>query len=442
MTADEPLTPRAAPWTQVRFQVLAAFAMLAGLTYFDRICISQAARPMGRDLGLDEFAKGLVFSAFTLAYALFEVPTGWLGDAIGPRKVLVRVVLWWSAFTALTGRVIGLRSLLFVRFAFGAGEAGAFPNIARALTRWFPSSQRGRVQAVIWTASRLGGAVAPPITAFLIASIGWRHAFLVFGCAGVLWAVPFWLWYRDDPAEHPRVSPEEREYLQSSQAGELSGVPTSLPTPWARIAANRSVWGLSLAAFWSAFGWYFFITWLPTYLEEGRSLPATTASWLAGLPLLFGIFGCTIGGWLSDALALRVGTRWARRAVGCVAMMAAGLCFQLAVVSYASAQTIVFLALASFCNDLPMSSLWAANMDVGERFAGSVSGVVSAASAAGALISPLLFGALLNSGHGWTPALIVAGLGFPLSGLCWLLVDPTRTVVPTKSAGPEIDQMR
>ena len=163
-----------------RYKALAFFAALAAITYLDRICMAQAADPISRALGLDKRQMGWVFSAFTLAYTLFEVPTGWLGDRIGPRKVLVRVVLWWSVFTALTGWAGSLAALLLIRFAFGMGEAGAFPNIARGLTRWFPHEQRGRAQGVIWTTARLGGAVAPPLTAIVMAFIGWRATFVVY----------------------------------------------------------------------------------------------------------------------------------------------------------------------------------------------------------------------------------------------------------------------
>ncbi|MEO6811673.1 MAG: MFS transporter [Isosphaeraceae bacterium] len=426
------------PGGYVRFLVLGAFALLAALTYLDRICMAQAAGPIRAELGLNEWQMGLVFSAFTLAYALCEIPTGRLVDRIGPRKVLTRIILWWSAFTSLTGLTRGLGSLLAVRFAFGMGEAGAFPGIACALTRWFPPSQRGRIQGVIWSMARVGGALAPPLTAALIAAIGWRHTFLVFGAVGLVWVIPFWFWYRDDPETNPRVSPEERAWIRSwtvaePDPGEESGA------PWRRILTNRSVQGLAGATFWSAFGWYFFISWLPTYLETERGLSLHRAAWLAGLPLLFGIAGCALGGWLGDRLSARLGsTRWSRRLIGSVGMTSACVCFLLGVRAADPVHAVLLMALASFFNDLPASSLWAANMDIGERHAGSVSGVVGTSSAVGAVISPLLFGFLLNRGWGWTPALVMAGLAFLCSGLSWLLVDSTRTV-SGKPPGFEVD---
>jgi sugar phosphate permease len=419
-----------------RFQVLGAFSVLAALTYLDRICMAQAAGPIREELGLNARQMSLIFGAFTLGYSIFEVPTGRLGDAIGPRRVLVRVVLWWSLFTALTGWVSGLVPLLLVRFAFGAGEAGAFPNIARALTGWFPPAQRGRVQGTIWTTARLGGAVAPPLTAALISAIGWRQAFFAFGALGLVWVLPFWLWYRDDPDEHPSVTPGERDWIRSWSPPGARGAAGHAPAPWRRILTNPSVLGLAGATFWSAFGWYFFVTWLPTYLESGRGLTMSSASWLAALPLSFGVFGCWIGGWVSDRLIdFFGGLRWARRVVGFTGMMMASVWFLLGVRAANPVGAVVCMALASFFNDLSLSSLWAANMDIGERHAGSVSGLVNTASGAGALLSPFLFGSLLDAGWGWTPSLVCAGAGFMLSGLCWLLVDPTRTVSGGEEGG-------
>ena len=419
-----------APTGVARYQVLGAFSLLAAITYLDRVCMAQAAGSIREELGLDAGQMSLVFSAFTLGYTLFEVPTGRLGDAIGPRRVLVRVVLWWSLFTALTGWAGGLPALLLIRFAFGAGEAGAFPNIARALTRWFPPEQRGRVQGTIWTTARLGGALAPPLTALIVSALGWRQTFLIFGAVGLAWAAPFWFWYRDDPDEHPSVGPGERDWIRSWSRAAGARAPAHQPAaPWRRILTNPTVLGLAGATFWSAFGWYFFITWLPTYLETERGLSLNSASWLSSLPLLCGVFGCGLGGWISDRLIGPLGgPRRARRVVGCGGMLFAGLCFLLGIRADSPVGAVALMSLASFFNDLPLSSLWAANMDIGERYTGSVSGVVNTASGAGAFLSPILFGLLLDSGYGWTPSLVVAGFGFLLSGLCWLLVDPTRTV--------------
>jgi MFS family permease len=446
----------------VRYHVLVVFAALAALTYLDRICIAQAAGPIRDELGLDSRRMGYVFSAFTLAYMLFEVPTGWLGDRIGPRKVLVRVVLWWSAFTALTGWAWSLPSLLLARFAFGAGEAGAFPNIARALTRWFPPWQRARAQGVLWTTARLGGAVAHPLSVAVMALVGWRAMFAIFALLGLAWAAAFWKWYRDEPAEHPAVTPGEHRWIASwqrnarvqiadsrvqiadsrvqiadSRLQDVPKVPADDPTDdrrdspasWGRILSNRSVWGLAAATCCGSFGWFFFATWLPTYLKEARHLDQDRAAWFASLPFVFGVVGCALGGWLSDRLALACGsTRWARQGVGFGASVLAGGCILLSLRLDDPTPAVLVLALTGFFNDLTLSSLWASAMDIGERDAGRVSGVVNTASGLGGFLSPIFYGELLKRDFGWTPALTVAGLAFFAGGLSWLLADPTRSV--------------
>jgi MFS transporter, ACS family, glucarate transporter len=411
-----------------RYKALAFFAALAAITYLDRICMAQAADPISRALGLDKRQMGWVFSAFTLSYTLFEVPTGWLGDRIGPRKVLVRVVLWWSVFTALTGWAGSLAALLLIRFAFGMGEAGAFPNIARGLTRWFPHEQRGRAQGVVWTTARLGGAVAPPLTAIVMAYIGWRATFVVYAALGVVWAWWFWHWYRDEPADHPSVSDEERLWMATWQA-KVDEVGGKAGATWRSVLTNRSIWGLAGATFCVSFAWFFNATWLPTYLSEERKINLSQASWYASLPFVFGIAGCAFGGWISDALVEALGgVRWARRAVGFAGSTLAGICFLLSLRVTDPLQAVLVMGLAAFFNDMTLGSLWAACMDIGERDSGRVAGVVNTASGLGGFLSPMVFGELLERGYGWSPALNLAGAFFLLGGLCWLAVDPTRTV--------------
>jgi MFS family permease len=171
---DEALatTDRSSKRTNVRFVVLGVLCLLSGVLYLDRICISQALPYITKELELSPAGGSLVLMAFTLAYGLFEVPTGRWGDVIGGRRVLTRISLWWSAFTALTGACQGLWSMVTVRFLFGAGEAGAFPNVARVLLRWFPVSERGRAQGIFVAASQIGGALSPILTALLMAAFG------------------------------------------------------------------------------------------------------------------------------------------------------------------------------------------------------------------------------------------------------------------------------
>src|SRR5437762_9652953 len=213
------------PGSRVRARVLAFAFLLAVVTYLDRICIAAAAPYIMADLHLTVLQMSVVFSAFTLAYSLFEIPSGWLGDVVGPRRVLTRIVVWWSAFTMLTAAARGYQSLVTIRFLFGAGEAGAFPNIARSFSRWFPPGERGRANGVMFLGSRVGGMLSAPIALLIVARWGWRASFVVFGAIGLVWASAWYEWYRDAPDEHPEVNAEELAWIRQDggRDGETRG---------------------------------------------------------------------------------------------------------------------------------------------------------------------------------------------------------------------------
>jgi MFS family permease len=258
--------------TNARRTVTVFAVALAVVTYVDRVCIAQAAPALRRDLGLSAIEMGWAFTVFTWAYALFEVPGGWLGDRLGARRVLMRIVLWWSFFTAATGWVWNLTSLLITRTLFGAGEAGAFPNITRAFTTWLPSRERERAQAVLWFSARWGGAFTPLLVAYILDLVSWRRAFEIFGALGIVWAVVFYRWYRDDPATHPAVNTAELAIIPPhDETAVVHGA-----TPWRTLLTSPSVLLLWAQYFCFSYGWWFYVTWLPTYLLDVRHLGRQT----------------------------------------------------------------------------------------------------------------------------------------------------------------------
>jgi len=246
----------------VRSRVLGFAFLLAVVTYLDRVCISAAAPSIMEELHLSVLQMSVVFSAFTLSYSLFEVPSGWLGDVKGPRRVLTRIVLWWSAFTMLTGAAQGFRSLVLIRFLFGAGEAGAFPNIARSFSRWFPPRERGRANGVMFLGSRLGGMLSAPVALVIIARWGWRESFVVFGLVGIVWAAAWYAWYRDRPEEHPAMTAAELAVIRADADRAAGGE----RTPWALLLRSRNLYAICAMYFAFGYGLYFYFTWLPTYL--------------------------------------------------------------------------------------------------------------------------------------------------------------------------------
>src|SRR5882724_694681 len=216
--------------SRARFIVLAFGVALAGVTYLDRVCISVTAKQIMRELKLSELQMSFVFSAFTLAYAIFEIPTGYWGDRIGTRRVLMRIVLWWSSFTVLTAGAFSYPSLLAVRFLFGIGEAGAWPNVARTFSRWFPRQERGTAQGIFFMGAHLAGGLTPMLVTALLVYFNWRSLFALFGSLGFIWSWAWYRWFRDSPAEHPGVGAAERRLIESGLAADAG--PALEATDW------------------------------------------------------------------------------------------------------------------------------------------------------------------------------------------------------------------
>jgi sugar phosphate permease len=299
MPISEPEDPTLAP-TRARFVVAAWLCGLSSILYLDRICMAQAITPIREELGLTKSEMGYVMMAFILSYGVFAMPVGRWGDRAGPRSVLALIVLAWSAFTALTAVATGLLSLLLVRFLFGAAEAGAFPNAAKVVARWYPLAERGRVQGVMLAFAQLGAIVAPAATAYLIDASGWRSVFLVYAALGCVWAVGFWFWFRDDPTDHPGVNEAERDAILST----APPPPTDPgPVPWRAVLTNRGIVVLCVVMILGAFYTYFFYGWLPTYLREGRGVSNVMAGWLSSLVIGGSGVGMLIGGWLADRIS-------------------------------------------------------------------------------------------------------------------------------------------
>ena len=289
----------------MRFGVRRMAFWLAVVTYLDRVCIATAAPFIMDELGLTLVEMGLVFSAFTLAYSLFEVPSGWLGDVMGPRRVLTRIVLWWSAFTMLTGAAQGLRSLIAIRFLFGAGEAGAFPNAVRSFASWFPVQERGMANGVLFFGSRLGGAITAPFVLVLVRTWGWRASFVAFGAVGVVWALVWYRTYRDRPSDHPGVDAAELAWIE--QDGSQDMAPPQ--TPWRRMLASPNLYAICAMYFAFGYGLYFYFTWLPTYLVKELGFSLTASGVFSSLPFL--LAGGPPTAWRTRWACGMRGLRWA-----------------------------------------------------------------------------------------------------------------------------------
>ena len=357
--------------TRTRYWVIVFAVALAIVTYIDRVCISQAESDIRGELGLTPVQMGYAFAAFAWAYAIFEIPGGWLGDWMGPRRVLLRVVLWWSFFTAATGWVRGWLSLVATRFLFGAGEAGCFPNLTKAFTTWLPQPERVRAQGIMWMSARWGGAFTPLLVVWTLHYMSWRHAFEVFGAIGVFWAAAFYPWYRDNPRDHKSVNAGELALLEGAE--KLASGHGDVP--WKKLVSSRTVWMLWAQYFCLSYPWYFYITWLPTYLKDYRHLDPQYAARLAIFPLFFGGLGCAFGGLMSPRVTRWTGSvRAARRLAAYAGFCGASVLLLAHIGIRDPLWAMIVMGLASFANDLVMPCAWGACMDVGGKFAGTLSG--------------------------------------------------------------------
>lgn len=480
--------PALAP-TQKRYGVLGFCCVLSMITYLDRVCMGTVMPSIQREFGFNDEQVGWIFAAFTLAYSVFEVPTGWLGDRFGPRITLVRIVLWWSVFTVLTATIYPTESrfrlfgndvatafllLMLVRFLFGIGEAGAYPNISCAFRNWFPVHERGFAKGAVWMAGRFAGGITGFIVLALLYDTAhpsgsgtithWRHVFWLFGGLGVVWCVAFWFWFRDRPEQMPSVNAAELAIIRS---GAGAATHEKLEVPWRKLFTNVNLWLLCAMYFCASFGWYFNITYLPGFLEKQFGLSKGdkwTAGWwsfsaMQGMPLLLGSVACLVGGLLTDRFIKATGNRkWGRRLFG---ILGHGLC----AVFFFVALAIIWLnpqretrtlglawlfvgsvAFATFWNDMTMGSAWASCIDIGGRYAGIVSGCMNTIGNLGGFVANILTGKVLQSWLGsvgpndpnyydlsqpaWLVNFSLFGAAYVVAVLLWSRFDATKPVAP------------
>ena len=455
-TNGQPLPSGEKP-TRIRYTVLFMLCLLAMITYMDRAANGSARDSIMADLnangaGLQKEDFFWVLIAFQLAYAIFEVPSGWLGDTVGPRSTLFRIVIWWTLFVALTGFVglnvagffVGFTALIVLQFLFGVGEAGAFPNIAKALYNWFPATQRGFAKSIIWMSARFMGGLTPLIWVLLTdernAGLQWREAMWLFAAIAALWCVAFYLWFRNKPSEHPAVNAAEQELVDVGRVHYHGKV----RVPWGKLIRSRNLWAICGMYVVTNFCWYFLMYNLPgTMRAEFKDWNATRGgtmllALLAGCPLLVGMFGCLLGGILSDRYIRLTGDRkWGRRLFGMIGYGGAGCCYLAAAgVKHYDPNNLFlfafFLIMMGFMNDLIMAPAWAVCQDVGLQYAATVSGTMNMVGNLLGGVTTLLITGLLTKEFPGTEGILICftmyGIVYFLGVGVWLLIDPTKPI--------------
>ena len=402
-----------------RDRVLGMLVLLFVITYLDRVCISVAGPRMQEELHIGPVGWGWVTGMFTLSYCLFEIPTGALGDRIGPRRVLTRIVLWWSVFTTLTGLVSSFPLLLLTRFCFGAGEAGAFPNSSVVVTRWFPARLRASISGVTLMASQIGGALAPLLVVPIQMHYGWRASFYLFGVIGVIWASAWYVWFRDSPAEKRGASAEEIAETAGQQVTKHAGF------PWRTAFQSPSVLAVMATAFCYVYVYNFFQTWFHTFLVKGRGFSEGNLV-LSALPFVVAASANLAGGIASDGLVRRIGAKWGRRALGITSLGAAGLFTLAAMVTQDQLATVVLLALVYGAITLQQSGVFGACLDLAPRNGGAMIGLMNMSAQVGGLIASVAYGYIVKYfGSYDAPFVPMAAMLF-LGAVLWSRIDASQ----------------
>ena len=470
--------------SRYRYVILALLCFLAMITYMDRAANGSAKKAILSDLNKEAAVQQsaetgvpvseikpkydeendyfIVLMAFQLAYALFEIPSGWLGDTVGPRSTLLRVVLWWSVFVALTGFTgqwlfggvffVGYWALVGIQFLFGVGEAGAFPNIAKALYNWFPAADRGFAKSAVWMSARLMGGLTPFVWLLLTdAQFGgwkWNEAMWLFAGIAIFWCILFYIFFKNKPGEVKAVNAEERAIIDLGRKPPVSNT----KVPWAKIFTSRNLWAVCGMYIVTNFCWYFLM------YNHPRSMKLQFANWevnpdgtpyaagkmalalLSGAPLVIGMFGCLVGGLLSDRYIRRTGDRkWGRRLFGIIGYGGAGLCYLIAAgIKLDDPNNLLLYAgmliLMGFMNDLIMAPAWAVCQDIGQEYAATVSGTMNMVGNLVGAVSGILVTGLILKHFPETDGIVYlfglyACIYFLGCGL-WMLIDASKPIVP------------
>ncbi|HVW03378.1 MAG TPA: MFS transporter [Vicinamibacterales bacterium] len=411
-----------------RHRVLLLLFFLSIVTYLDRVCLSVAGPRMQADLGISPEQWGWVVGAFTLSYAIFEIPTGAMGDRVGARRVLARIVIWWSAFTSLTGAVSNYVLMLITRFLFGAGEAGAYPNASSAISRWFPVAERARAHSVVWMASRIGGALSPLLVVPIQRAYGWRASFFVFGVLGLVWAFAWYRSYRDRPSESAGITPQELAEIDVDSSGAHARL------PWGIALRRWNFWKILLMYHTYCWGAYFYLSWLHTYLERGRGFSEGEMALASTLPFIAGIGGNLFGGWLSDRLTISHGLRIGRRVVGATGLAASGLLMLTAAITTSKWIALACLTLGYGSMDCMLPVSWAVCLDIGRRYAGSVGGTMNMAGQLGSFLSSVAFGYIVTWAGNYNAPLYPMAALLLVSAVFFARIDPTEQLIPADLA--------
>jgi MFS transporter, ACS family, glucarate transporter len=420
-TKTQSVPTRAPRPTHVRHVVLGLTVAAYMITYMDRQVLAVTRPVIMKELGISLLMMGNITFAFRIAYALFQIPGGWLGDRFGARRALTAVVTWWSAFTALTGLAWSAVSMLSIQVLFGLGEAGAFPIATRSLARWMRPTERGFAQGITHAGSRLGAALTPPVVVLIMAKFGWRPAFMVFGLVGVVWSIVWFSYYRNTPEEHKGVNQAERDWIGS-------GRKRSDHIPWRMILAHGNLWILAAMYFCYNFNLNVYQDWFPTYLHDSRGMTLARMGFYASLPLFAGVLGDLAGGSFSDVVLKRTGNvNLARRWVAIAGFLLSAAATIPAIFAHDPRVSVAFYCVAFFGLEWTVGISWAVPLDIGGDFAGSVSAVMNTLGNIGGALSAIVVTTAVSYFDWKAPFMITSAMCI-VAAILFLKIDARKRI--------------
>ncbi len=406
-----------------RHGVLGLLCVVSAITFLDRLALPVAEPGIRGDLGLSPSQWGWVLSSYVLANALFEIPSGAMGDRGGRRLELTRITVWWSAFTALTGACRNFVQIVGSRFLFGVGAAGAYPNAAGVVSRWFPKQEHARAQGFVWGAGRLGGALAMLLLPPLELRLGWRAIFWMLGGVGLMWSVAWWVWFRDSPEEMAGIRTEELAEIRAGQiaAGEAHG-----GVPWGQLLALPQLWLIVLAYFCYAWGSWFYFGWFATWLTRGAGFSVVQMGFFGSFPFLMGLVGNLVGGAVSEWLVERHGRRLTYRWVTCICLVVSSALLLGMSLVRGHAAIVVLATLGFGVMDLMLPAAWAMCMSLGGRFGGTATGVMNTAGNLGGWFCTVFFGYVVKATGDYNIPLRAVAAMVLVGALVFSQVDCTK----------------
>jgi MFS family permease len=411
MATTSPGVTAPAPAVRPTTAVLFLLCLMYGITYIDRVNISTAAAVFREELHIDAIQYGLIFSAFGYPYLLFQIIGGWVGDRFGARRALAIAGMIWASATVLMGLVGSFASMIAVRILLGFGEGATFPVATRAMSDWTPAGKRGFAQGITHSAARLGNAFTPPLVAWLIALVTWRGSFVIMGIGSFVWTIVWFLYFRDDPRDHPGISPQELTRLPPYRArGEMK----RNPVPWGRLVPRM----LPVSIVYFCYGWtlWFFLAWIPLYFLNSYKLRLTDSALFSAGVFLGGVVGDTLGGVVSDRIYERTHDRNKARRNLVVLGFLGSLLFMLPILFVHDVSVAaICLSIAFFFSEFTIGPMWAIPMDIAPRYAGTASGLMNTGSALAAILSPMIGGYIIAK-TGSYEAPFVGGIALLLLG--------------------------